>query len=57
MEGMPQWIRGVTSRQAHVNLPPGAAAELLVIERASVLAVDQDRSPPTTSRCGIRNET
>lgn len=27
MEGMPQWIRGETSRQAHVGLPPGTYEE------------------------------
>ncbi len=27
MEGMPQWIRGETSRQAHVGLPPGTVEE------------------------------
>ena len=23
MEGVPQWVKGVASRQAHVRLPPG----------------------------------
>lgn len=27
MEGVPQWMRGVTSRQAHVGLPPGTVEE------------------------------
>ncbi len=27
MEGMPQWVRGTTSRQAHVGLPPGTVEE------------------------------
>lgn len=27
MEGLPQWIRGTTSRQAHVGLPPGTVEE------------------------------
>lgn len=27
MDGVPQWIRGVTSRQAHVGLPPGTVEE------------------------------
>ena len=27
MEGVPQWIRGTTSRQAHVGLPPGTVEE------------------------------
>jgi homogentisate 1,2-dioxygenase len=27
MQGMPQWIRGTTSRQAHVGLPPGTFEE------------------------------
>jgi len=27
MDGMPQWIRGTTSRQAHVGLPPGTVEE------------------------------
>jgi homogentisate 1,2-dioxygenase len=27
MDGVPQWVRGVTSRQAHVRLPPGTVEE------------------------------
>jgi homogentisate 1,2-dioxygenase len=27
VEGIPQWIRGTTSRQAHVGLPPGTVEE------------------------------
>jgi homogentisate 1,2-dioxygenase len=27
MDGVPQWVRGVTSRQAHVALPPGTVEE------------------------------
>jgi len=27
MDGIPQWVRGVTSRQAHVGLPPGTVEE------------------------------
>ncbi|MGH9085199.1 MAG: homogentisate 1,2-dioxygenase [Acidimicrobiales bacterium] len=27
MDGVPQWVRGVTSRQAHVGLPPGTVEE------------------------------
>ncbi len=27
MQGVPQWVRGVTSRQAHVGLPPGTVEE------------------------------
>ncbi|MGQ0431227.1 MAG: homogentisate 1,2-dioxygenase [Microthrixaceae bacterium] len=27
MDGLPQWVRGVTSRQAHVGLPPGTVEE------------------------------
>jgi homogentisate 1,2-dioxygenase len=27
MEGVPQWVRGVASRQAHVGLPPGTVEE------------------------------
>lgn len=27
MDGVPQWVRGVTSRQAHVSLPPGTVEE------------------------------
>ncbi|MEJ7583113.1 MAG: homogentisate 1,2-dioxygenase [Acidimicrobiales bacterium] len=27
MQGVPQWIRGTTSRQAHVGLPPGTVEE------------------------------
>jgi homogentisate 1,2-dioxygenase len=27
MQGLPQWVRGVTSRQAHVALPPGTVEE------------------------------
>ncbi len=27
MDGVPQWIRGVTSHQAHVGLPPGTVEE------------------------------
>ena len=27
MDGVPQWVRGVTSRQAHVGLPAGTVEE------------------------------
>ena len=27
MDGVPQWVKGVTSRQAHVGLPPGTVEE------------------------------
>ena len=27
MEGVPQWVKGLTSRQAHVGLPPGTVEE------------------------------
>src|SRR5690348_3438502 len=27
MEGVPQWVKGVTSRQAHVRLPEGTVEE------------------------------
>jgi homogentisate 1,2-dioxygenase len=27
MDGIPQWVRGTTSRQAHVGLPPGTVEE------------------------------
>ena len=27
MDGLPQWVRGITSRQAHVRLPPGTVEE------------------------------
>lgn len=27
MEGVPQWVRGTTSRQAHVGVPPGTVEE------------------------------
>lgn len=27
MDGVPQWVRGTTSRQAHVGLPPGTVEE------------------------------
>ncbi len=27
MDGIPQWVKGVTSRQAHVGLPPGTVEE------------------------------
>src|SRR5688500_5149424 len=27
MDGVPQWVKGLTSRQAHVGLPPGTVEE------------------------------
>src|SRR3954469_7567929 len=27
MDGVPQWVRGTASRQAHVGLPPGTVEE------------------------------
>ena len=37
MDGIPQWVRGVTSRQAHVGLPPGT------VEEEQELAVEQEQ--------------
>ena len=52
MDGVPQWVRGVTSRQAHVGLPAGhrgGGARALGLLRAGQPPVPAPRRPPTGS--------